>query len=111
MSDTKFATLIRDRKIDPRRLVAASHGLESLTVEDRKIRLAKRLARQAEGGDKAKKDPRKPRSGRPVTPRALTAALTGNEKLSGHSKTRFLKAVNAILVARKEPAIELKALF
>jgi hypothetical protein len=110
MSDTKFAQLIAAKKIDPRRLVAVSHSLESLTVEDRKIRLAKRLARKAEGGDK-NKETRKPHSGRPVTSRALAAALSGKEKISGPTKTRFLKAVNAILEVKKEAAVSLKDLF
>jgi hypothetical protein len=110
MSDTKFSQFIAAKKIDARRLAAVSHGLESLTVEDRKIRLAKRLARKAEGGAK-EKDTRKPRSGRPVTPRALAAALSGKEKLSGPTKTRILKAVNAILAGKKADAAQLKDLF
>ena len=110
MSDTKFAQLIAAKKIDFRRLLAVSHGLESLGLEDRKIRLAKRLARKAEGGSK-EKDTRKPKSGRPVTERALAAALTGKEKLSGPTKTRILKAVNAILSAKKQDAVQLKELF
>jgi hypothetical protein len=110
MSDTKFAQLIAAKKIDSRRLLAVSHGLESLGIEDRKIRLAKRLARKAEGGAK-EKDTRKPKSGRPVTDRALAAALSGKEKLSGPTKTRILKAVNAILSAKKQEAVQLKELF
>jgi hypothetical protein len=110
MSDTKFSQFIAAKKIDARRLAAVSHGLESLTVEDRKIRLSKRLARKAEGGSK-EKDTRKPRSGRPVTPRALAAAFSGKEKLSGPTKTRILKAVNAILTAKKVDAAQLKDLF
>ena len=53
---------------------------------------------------------RKPRSGRPVTPRALATALKGGE-LSGPAKSRLLKAVNHILEQKKQEKLELKALF
>jgi hypothetical protein len=46
-----------------------------------------------------------------VTSRALAAALSGKEKISGPTKTRFLKAVNAILEVKKEAAVSLKDLF
>jgi hypothetical protein len=111
MSDTKFAQLIAAKKIDPRRLVAVSRSLESLTVEDRTIRLTKRIARKSEGGDKNKGKTKQVHSGRPLTPRALAAAITGVEKLSGPTKTRFLKAVNTILEAKKETVVSLKDLF
>ncbi|HEY2515007.1 MAG TPA: hypothetical protein VGI39_29280, partial [Polyangiaceae bacterium] len=71
---TKFSQFIASKKLDPRRILAASHTLESLTLEDRQIKLAKRLGKK-EGADPEKKETRKPRSGRPVTQRAMTAAL------------------------------------
>ncbi len=110
MSDTKFSLFLAAKKIDTRRLLAVSSTLESLTPADRAIRLAKRLARKAEGGAKTK-DPRKPRSGRPVTPRALAAVLSGGERVSGPTKTRILRAVNAILTAKKQDAAQLRDLF
>lgn len=109
MADTKFAQILASKKIDPRRLIVASQKLENLTREDRTIKLAKRQARAAEG-DKKVAEPRKPRSGRPITPRALATALAGGE-LSGPTKTRFLKAVNHILEQKKQEKIDLKTLF
>jgi hypothetical protein len=110
MSDTKFAQFITAKKLDPRRILIASKHVEGLTVEDRQIRLKKRLARAAEGGDKAEKETRKPRSGRPVTDRALQAALSGKE-LSGPTKTRILRAVNHLLEQKKQDKVDLRAIF
>jgi hypothetical protein len=109
MADTKFAQVLASKKIDPRRLIVASQKLENLTREDRTIKLSKRQARASEG-DKKTTETRKPRSGRPITPRALATALAGGE-LSGPTKTRFLKAVNHILEQKKQEKVDLKTLF
>ena len=112
MADTsKFAQFLASKKLDGRRLIRASHKLEGLTPEDRLIRLKKRQGRRAETkpeGDA--KETRKPRSGRPVTPRAFAAALAG-KSVSGPTKTRILKAVNYLLEQKKQPKVELKTLF
>ncbi|HEY6458845.1 MAG TPA: hypothetical protein VIY73_01810 [Polyangiaceae bacterium] len=112
MADTKskFAQFIASKKLDARRILAASHRLERLGPEDRLIRLNKRRARASEGGENAPKETRKPKSGRPVTPRAMEAALTGGT-LSGPTKSRILKAVNHLLEQKKQEKVELKALF
>lgn len=101
--------MLADKKIDPRRLLVASHKLERLTTEDRTIKLAKRRAKGGEG-DKAEKETRKPHSGRPVTQRSLNAALAG-QPLSGPVKTRILRALNHILEQKKQDKVELKAAF
>ena len=108
-NNSKFAKFLAEKKLDGRRVLAISRHLEGLQPEDRQIRLNKRLAKKAEG-DNAKKETRKPRSGRPVTHRALNAALTGGA-ISGPTKTRILKAVNHLLEQKKQPKVELKALF
>jgi hypothetical protein len=107
---TKFATFLKDKKVDPRRLLAVSHKLESLKAEDRTIRLAKRKNRKAEGDAKGPAETREARSGRPVTSRALDAALTG-KSVSGPAKTRLLRAVNALLEQKKLDKVDLKTLF
>ncbi|HEX3772620.1 MAG TPA: hypothetical protein VHV30_17195 [Polyangiaceae bacterium] len=110
MADTtKFADFIASKKLDARRILAASHRIERLRPEDRLIKLTKRLARSAEG-DTAKKETRKPRSGRPITDRALEAALHGGS-VSGPTKTRLLAAVNHLLEQKKQEKVDLKALF
>ncbi len=109
MSDTKFAQFITVRKLDPRRILAVSHRLEQPQAEDRLIKLNKRRARKAEG-DSGVKETRKPRSGRPVTPRALSVAVGGGD-LSGPTKTRILRAVNHLLEQKKQDKVGLRELF
>jgi len=107
---SKFAQFIASKKLDARRILAASHRLEQLQPEDRTIRLNKRRARKAESAEGAVKETRKPRSGRPVSDRAMTAALAG-QPISGPTKTRLLKAVNHLLEQKKQDKVDLKALF
>jgi len=112
MADTKLAGFLSSKKLDKRRLLAASHELEQLQPEDRVIKLNKRRAKKAgsEGGENAPKETRKPRSGRPVTPRALEAALTGGA-ISGPTKNRILRAVNHLLEQKKQEKVDLRTLF
>jgi hypothetical protein len=107
---TKFATYMQSKQVDARRLLAASHKLETLGAEDRALRLAKRRHKKAEGDAKGAAETRKPKSGRPVTPRALDAAMTG-KAVSGPTKSRILRAVNYLLEQKKQEKVELKALF
>jgi hypothetical protein len=107
---SKLAQFLASKKLDARRLLAASRRLERLLPEDRKIKLNKRLAKKAEGGENAPKETRKPRSGRPVTQRAIHAALEGNA-ISGPTKNRILRAVNHLLEQKKQEKVDLKALF
>jgi hypothetical protein len=72
--------------------------------------LNKRRAKAGEGGENAPKETRKARSGRPVTDRALQAALSGGP-LSGPTKTRILHAVNHLLEQKKLEKVELRVLF
>lgn len=109
MSDSKFAAFLKDKKIHPKRVLSASTKLEALTPEDRAIRLAKRKGRKAEG-DNAAKESRKPRTGRPVTERALSAAMTG-KPITGPTKTRIVRAVNHLLEQKKQSPVDLRALF
>jgi hypothetical protein len=110
-TQTKFAGFIASKKLDPRRILIASRKIEAHRPEDRLIKLNKRLARSA--GDApagAPKETRKPRSGRPVTGRALQAALEGG-KLSGPTKTRLLRAVNHLLEQKKQAQVGARELF
>jgi hypothetical protein len=110
MAETKFAQFITAKKLDARRIMAASFDIEKLRPEDRIIKLNKRRARTAEAADGVAKETRKPRSGRPVTHRALDAALHGG-KLSGPTKTRLLQAVNHLLEQKKQEKVDLRQLF
>jgi hypothetical protein len=93
----------------------ASHKIESLRRADRDLRLARRRAKSGGGGEgdaekKGEAAKQKPRSGRPVTPRAIHAAISG-APISGPAKTRILRAVNHLLEQKKQEKIELRTLF
>jgi hypothetical protein len=113
---SKFAEFLDKNKIDPRRVLVASRKLERLLPDDRAIRLGKRRAKKggaaatpAPAGEEAAA-PKKPRSGRPVTPRALAAAR-GGKPVPGPAKTRLVRAVNYLLSQKKKDAIDLRTLF
>lgn len=108
---SKFAEFLDKNKIDPRRILAASSELERLRPEDRAAKLARRKGKAkdaAAGGEEAA--PKKPRSGRPVTPRALAAAQNG-KPVPGPAKTRLVRAINHVLAQKKKEAVDLRALF
>lgn len=107
---SKLSQFLASKKLDARRLRAASRQLEHLQPEDRRIKLNKRLAKKGEGGENAPKETRKPRSGRPVTQRAIDAALAG-KSVSGPTKTRILRAVNHLLEQKKQEKVDLRAIF
>jgi hypothetical protein len=110
MAETKFAQFLAAKKLDRRRIVVASRQLEILQPEDRIIKLKKRKPKGGDAPEGAAKETRKPRSGRPVTDRAIDAALAG-KVVSGPTKTRILKAVNRLLEQKKQEKIDLRALF
>jgi hypothetical protein len=105
---TKLETFLTEKKIDRRRVVAASHQLEKLRREDRAIKLANQQARKKD--EKRAADAPKPRSGKPVALSTLQKALAG-QAVSGPTKTRLLRAVNHILEQRKQGTVALGDLF
>ncbi|HEY2367917.1 MAG TPA: hypothetical protein VGH87_16075 [Polyangiaceae bacterium] len=107
---SKLATFLDSKKIDPRRVIITSHALEQLRPEDQEIKRNRRRAKGGDGVEAGPKEERKPRSGRAVTPRALHAALFG-KTISGPTKSRIVRAVNALLEAKKAEKIDLRALF
>ena len=116
MADTnKLSTFLDSNKLNPKRVLAVSHKLETLQRDDRAIKLGKRQGKKAAEAGTAKegdkKETGKPRSGRPVTPRALSAAMTGKATVSGPTKQRILRAVNYLLEQKKKDKVELKTLF
>jgi len=109
---TKIEAFLKEKKIDPRRILVASSKIERLRPEDRAIRLKERQLRKTEDGAKKKEGETrvKPRSGRPVTRRALAAALSGKD-VSGPAKSRILRAVNHVLEQKKQEKVALASLF
>jgi hypothetical protein len=88
--ETKFAGFIASKKLDPRRILIARAAGDAPATEP--------------------KETRKPRSGRPVSGRALTAAMEGGT-LSGPTKTRLVRAVNHLLEQKKQEQVGLRELF
>jgi len=113
---SKFAQFLTDNKIDPRRLLDVSKRIERLQTTDRKVKFEKSRAKKGDApaaaapADGEKKAPPKPRSGRPVTPRLMSAATEG-KPVAGPAKTRLLRAVNHILEQKKKPAVDLRKVF
>ena len=113
--DNKLSTFLSTNKLNPKRLLAVSHKLETLQRDDRAAKLQKRQAKGTDGtpapaAEGEKKEIKKPRSGRPVTDRALAAALKGST-ISGPTKQRILRAVNYLLEQKKKDKVDLKQLF
>ena len=107
MADSKLQTFLTDNKLNPKRLLAVSHSLETLRKEDRVLKLERRNGKK-EGSEK--KEVAKPRSGRAVTSRALETALAGGA-ISGPTKQRILRAINLLLEQKKKDKVELRTLF
>ncbi len=107
---SKLSDYLTKNKIDARRVVGASRGLERQTAEDRAL-IAKKAAIKA---GKMEKDEAitkaKPHSGRRVTQPAMDRAMAGTT-VAGPTKTRIVRAVNAILAARKKPEATFRDLF
>lgn len=107
---SKLSDWLKTNKIDARRVVVASKGLERRTTEDLAL-VAKKAAIKAGKSEKDESITKaKPRSGRPVSLPQVEKALRG-ETISGPAKTRVVRAVNAILVGRKQPEIGFRDLF
>lgn len=111
---SKFADFLKEHNIDERRLLASSNALERLRPEDRLLREQLKgkkggvAAASGEEGEKA--EPKKPRSGRPVTKRLLSRANAGGP-ISGPAKTRLVRALNRILEQKKKDPVDVRALF
>lgn len=107
---SKLSDFLTKNKIDSRRVVLASERLESRTAED--LQLAKTKKAMKDGKVEKNEDvmKQKPRSGRPVTGAAMTKAI-GGQTVSGPTKTRIVRAVNAVLAQKKKPEIGLRDLF
>jgi len=105
---SKLSQVLTEKKIDRRRLIAASRQLEALRLSDRMTRLTRRLARR--DGGKAPEGLTKGRSGRPVTG-VLLDKIEAGKAVPAAAKTRILRAVNAILEVKKASPVAFKDLF
>jgi hypothetical protein len=109
---SKLSDFLTNEKIDPRRVIAASHRVESLQPGDRVVRLARHRVRKGSASDAEKERAQggSPRSGRPVTPPTLDRALSG-KSLPRKAKQRIVRAVNHVRTQRKQPEVQRADLF
>lgn len=107
---SKLEQFLTSKKIDQRQLLAVSKDLEGLRPEDRAIKLSKKRGKGEGASEGDKKEARKPRSGRPVSATALAKVFAGKD-VTGPTKTRVLRAVNAILARKKQSEAQLADLF
>ncbi len=107
---SKFSDFLAQHGIDSRRVLAASKKIEALRPEDRAIKLKQRQMRKKEEKPTEENRLPKPRSGRTLAGPSLEKALQG-ASLSGTTKSRILRAVNAVLVQKKKSETTLNDLF
>jgi hypothetical protein len=107
---SKLGDYLKNHKIDARRVLSASKRLEQQSSDDKKLVAKKGLmkAGKLEKDDAVMKQ--KPHSGRPVTAPMIARAVAG-ETVPGPVKTRIVRAVNALLTAKKKPEAKLQDLF
>jgi hypothetical protein len=107
---SKFEEFLTAKKIDRRQLVTVSKDVEGLRPEDRAIKLAKRRGKVEGASEADKKETRKVRSGRAINPVMLAKVLAG-KPVTGPTKNRVLRAVNALLAKKKQAEVQLADLF
>lgn len=107
---TKFSEFLSSKGIDARRLVSASKEIEKHQADDKALVAKKKAMKEGKLEKDAEVQKQKPRSGRPVTMPSLTKAMTGRP-VTGATKTRIVRAVNAVLAQKKKGEATLKDLF
>lgn len=107
---TKLGDTLKKHKIDPRRVISASHDLERRLPADRKLTRDKALMKAGKLEKNEEITKAKPRSGRPVTAPMMDRAV-GGQTVPGPVKTRIVKALNSLLKAKKQPEIGLRDVF
>jgi hypothetical protein len=108
---SKFGEFLEKEKINPKRLLAASHRVETLRPEDRTVRFAKARVRDGKATDAQKEQAAKQaRSGRPVTQPTIDRAVAG-KAVPAKAKQRIVRAINHIRAQRKQPEVASADLF
>lgn len=107
---TKIEEFLRAHGIHPNRVVLASKKLERRRPEDHALARKKKAMKEGKLDKDEAVLAQKPRSGRPVSAAALGKAIAGRP-INGPTKTRIVRAVNAVLAQKNEPEIGLRDLF
>jgi len=106
-------TFIDSKGITEKHVLAASHRVEAGGQESRAMRNARTAKRRAKDlADKkyAELNLGKPKSMRGVSVQQWHAALA-DKPLSTRVRGKIFRAINAALATKKQPAVEMKALF
>jgi hypothetical protein len=100
-----------DKKLTAKHVSVASRRIEAFKEGDDLLR-SKRAAKRRNEPDKkyAELEIGKPNSGRGVSELAIGAALAG-KPVARKVRSKILRAVNTILATKKQPAVDMKALF
>lgn len=107
---SKFGDFLTSKKLDARRVANLSKKLERKTSADNTLIATKKEMKAGKTEKNEETMKQKPRSGRPVTLVALNKAVEG-KTITGPTKTRILRAVNALLAQKKAKEVTLKDLF
>lgn len=107
----QFSDFLSEKQISPDALLQASRRLESLRSSDRELVLAREAHRRK--GAKESYDEagiQKPRSGRPLRPGHVQAAMS-DRPVPGPVRTKFVRAVNHLLQKKGQEPIRAPQLF
>ena len=107
---SKLGDYLTKNKIHPNRVVTASKEIERLQPPDRELAAKKKAMKDGKVDKDEAVLKQKPRSGRPVTGATMTKAIAG-QTINGPTKTRIVRAVNAVLAQKKKGEIGLRDLF
>lgn len=106
-----FADFIQQKGIEADAILRVSERLERLRDEDRELRRKRAAARRTSPGKSyADAGLGKPRSGRPLRPGHLEAALA-DKPVPGPVRSKFVRAVNHLLAKKGEQPIAAPQLF
>jgi hypothetical protein len=109
-----FKTFLESKSITPAQLAATSKRIELPDLESRQLlvkRAAKRRVKETAAKKYSELDIAKPKTaGRGISQQQIEAALAEKE-VSRKARGKILRAVNAILVKKSEPATDMKVLF
>ena len=104
-------TFIDSKSITPQAIIIASRRVEDGGTASRNLQHARVKNRRLKTGKPyAELNLAKPNSGRGVSEHQLEAAVA-DKPLPKKVRAKVLRAVNAVLATKKQPAVEMKALF
>jgi hypothetical protein len=109
-----FKSFLESKSITAAQIAVTSHRVELPDLESRSLlvkRAAKRRVKETADKKYAELNLDKPKTmGRPVSEQQIVAAMNDKE-VSRKARAKILRAVNAILTKKNQPAADMKVLF